>query len=296
MKIVNAWFSLAAVNEQIKIIDENLALLNKRLADAKQLFDHGLVTKNDLLKIEVQISTVTSKKIDLATAQKTAKGALNMLMGRSVTAPLEIAEPVLDQPGSIPSFDEAVNTALISRNEFAELDLKKEALKKNLDATKSAYYPEVFLSTNIYYSNPNQRIFPMKDEFKATWDLSLIMQWSIWDWGSTSAKVDQTIETINGLSATKSLLVDAVSNEVYRCINNLENAKEQLENLSVTLNQANENYRFTSENFKGGVATATDLMDADTILFNAKTNVQLAKIKLSLSNFELLRAIGKKLY
>jgi len=296
IKVISAWLNLAGAMEQLKVVTDNIASLQKRLADANQLLSNGMATRNDVLKIEVQLSGVISQKIDAETAINSAKGALNIAMGRPVDSPIEITDLQFTNDISVPPLTGLISEARKNRPEFTSLALKKEALTSNLEVAKSGYYPEVSVSSNLYYANPNQRIFPMKDEFKATWDVSLNLQWNIWDWGNTSAKADQVTASINSLGTSEAQLGDAVDNEVYNSHLALVNAKDKLENLTTTLAQAEENYRVTLENFKAQAATSTDLITADTMLYSAKSSIQVARIRIALAWYNLLRSTGKQLY
>lgn len=296
IKVINAWLNLAGAIEQLKVVNENITSLQKRVTDANQLLDNGMATRNDILKIEVQLSGVVSQRIDAETAISSAKGALNLAMGRPVDSPIEIADLKFSSDVTVPALTELIPEARKNRPEFTSLSLKKDALSSNLEAAKSGYYPEVSVSSNLYYANPSQRIFPVKDEFKASWDVSLNLQWNIWDWGNTSAKADQVTESIKSLGTTESQLSDAVANEVYNSRLALVNAKDKLENLKVTLAQAEENYRVTLENFKAQAATSTDLISADTMLYSAKSSIQVARIRMALAWYNLLRSTGKQLY
>lgn len=296
IKVINAWLNLAGAMEHLKVVNENITSLQKRLDDANRLLDNGMATRNDILKIEVQLSGVISQRIDAETAIRSAKGALNLAMGRSVDSPIEITDFSFEKETPTPGLTELLNEAKKNRAEFTSLAMKKEALASNLEAAKSGYYPEVFVSSNLYYANPNQRIFPVKDEFKATWDVSLNLQWSLWDWGNTSAKADQVTESMKSLGTTESMLGDAVANEVHNSWLALGSAKEKLKNLEITLTQAEENYRVTLENFKSQAATSTDLITADTMLFSAKSSIQVARIRMAMAYYNLMKSTGKQLY
>ncbi|GAB1349689.1 TolC family protein [Ignavibacteriales bacterium] len=296
VKIISAYFNLASAKEQYSIILENITALEKRLSDANNFYANGLITKNDILKISVQISNLQSKKIDAETAISSAKALLNLVIGRAVNTPIEIEQFTFNGIETDKKFEILKDNAENNRTEFKSLAIKKKVLEENLNIARAGYLPEIWLNSNLYYTNPSQRIFPQKEEFRATWDVSLNLQWNVWDWGATSAKVDQASESINSLSTTKQQLTDAISNEVYQNFLQFTTANAKLKNFEITLEQAMENYRVTLENFNAQVATAADLLDADIVLFTAKTNLQLAKINLVLSDFKLQKSIGKKLY
>jgi outer membrane protein TolC len=296
IKIIVAYYNVSTATELLQIIKENETLLQKRLTDANDFFKNGLLTRNDILKIEVQISNLRSKKIDAETAISSAKAQLNFVMGRSVNSPIEIDNYIFNEEATSDDFETLKQSAETNRGEFKSIAIKKQVLEENLNIVKSAFLPEVYLSSNLYLTNPTQRIFPQKDEFRTTWDVSLNLQWTVWDWGITSAKAEQVSESINSLSTTKQQLADAISNEVYQNYLFFKSAIEKLPNLQTILDQATENYRVTLENFNGQIATATDLLDADAILFSAKSNLQSAKISIVIARYKLYKSTGKKLF
>lgn len=296
IKIISAYYSLAAAMEQLKLVKENITMMQKRLTDVNDFLQNGLATRNDVLKVEVQISNLISKRIDAEIAINSAKAQLNTVMGRDINTPLEIDEFIFRPLESAGEFESMRDMAKSKRGEFNSLALKQEVLEENLSVARSGYFPDLFVSSNLYYSNPTQRIFPQKNEFRATWDVSLNLQWNVLDWGSTSAKVEQVNQSIKGLQTSKLQVEDAIENEVYQNYIILNGAKEKLVNLEKTLEQAEENYRVTLENYNAQMTTASDLLDADTLLFAAKINLQLAKINLVVSDYKLKKSTGRPLF
>jgi outer membrane protein len=62
IKIISAYYTLSAAMEQLKLVKENITLMQKRLTDINDFLQNGLATRNDVLKVEVQISNLISKK------------------------------------------------------------------------------------------------------------------------------------------------------------------------------------------------------------------------------------------
>jgi outer membrane protein TolC len=61
----------------------------------------------------------------------------------------------------------------------------------------------------------------------------------------------------------------------------------------LTVQQAEENMRVTSDKFKNGLATSADVIDAETALISAKTNLSTSTVDCELAKAKLDKSIGK---
>lgn len=71
--------------------------------------------------------------------------------------------------GNIPELDIAWNMAKLH--------------KTQVKAAQGALWPRLALRLGAVYENPNQRYFPMRQEFDGSWDASLVLSWTPWDFG-----------------------------------------------------------------------------------------------------------------
>ncbi len=62
--IKKAYWNLFKANEVKKVIDENVEQTKVHLKDVQNFYDQGLATKNELLKVQVQLANAKLKQID----------------------------------------------------------------------------------------------------------------------------------------------------------------------------------------------------------------------------------------
>ncbi|MCB0752430.1 MAG: TolC family protein, partial [Ignavibacteriae bacterium] len=98
------------------------------------------------------------------------------------------------------------------------------------------------------------------------------------------------------LETSAQQLEEAIEVEVYNTFLNLETAKKKVELGKQTLEQAEENYRITNDKFLVQLVSTTDLLDAETSVYNSKTELLNALVDYELSRKRLEKAIGGKLY
>jgi outer membrane protein len=59
------------------------------------------------------------------------------------------------------------------------------------------------------------------------------------------------------------------------------------------VNQAEENERITESKFRNNLVNTTDRIDAQTLLYESRVNLELAKSDATVAYYDILRATGK---
>ena len=72
-----------------------------------------------------------------------------------------------------------------------------------------------------------------------------------------------------------------------------QTALEKIKILQVAVDQATENERITESKFKNNLVNTTDRIDAQTQLYQARVNLELAKSDATISYYDVLKSTGK---
>ncbi len=296
LRIHQAFWNYYKSQKVLQLIEENLKSLEKHLADTKNFLENGLVTKNDLLKLEVQYSNTELKRIDAKNAVELSRTAFNKAMG----LPLNTSSQVMaEEPQAVTittKFDDLLNEALQAREEIKSLEYKIKAGEENIDAAQAGWFPSIFLFGDYYYSRPNQRIMPLEDKFEDTWAIGVGLNWNILDWGETSAKTTHAEQQLILAETTHQIIKENIELEVYK---NYLTALSEFEKVTVSkksVEQAEENYRISKDKYNQQLATSTDLIDAEVALLNAQTNLTNALVDLKLAKTKLEKSVGRPIY
>ena len=94
------------------------------------------------------------------------------------------------------------------------------------------------------------------------------------------------------LSATNELLNDNIKLDVNREYQNSDYSKKRIAVFEKAAVQANENYRITKNKYDNGLATMTELLDADAAQIAANVGVINAKADAALAYRKLLQTTG----
>ncbi len=290
--IKTAFWNFYKSVEMKKSIDESIVQVKAHLKDIESFYKNGLVTLNDVLKVQVQLSNLELNKIDMENAIELSNAALNNAMGISVTERYKINADNSIPENKYTDLNNSIQTAYEGRNELQSMELRLKAGEKSIEMAKAGWYPQVFASANYNYNNPNSRIFPQKEEFKGTWDIGISASWDIWNWNTTSLQVQQA--EVNQAQSELGLqqMKDGIALEVTQAYLTLSKSKEKIGVSEKAVKQAEENLRVTNEKFKAGSLINSDLLDAETALLLAKINYTTAVVDYKLAFAKIERATG----
>lgn len=299
-----AYWNLYKAGEFVKAIDENVARTEAHLADVKNFFDQGLLTRNEVLRAELQLSNVRLARLDAADAAELARIRLDSLLGLPLDTELEPATMIddaaaLEGPGAAataggekdaPGLLEKV---LVRRPEHRAMDLRVKAGEAGVAMARSGWYPQVYLAGNYYDLRPNPRLLPAKDKFYSTWDVSLNISMDLWNWGATARQAEQARGRLIQAQDALGMVKDAVALELRQCRLELAGARGKIAVAREAATQAEENLRVTRERFREGVALNTDVLDAEVLALQAKTNLTQTLVDAELAGARLHKALGE---
>lgn len=291
--IKTAYWSLYKAQAMKKVLDENVEQVKAHLADAKNLMKVGMLTNNDVLKLEVQLSDIMLKQVDAENGVKLSMIGLNNLLSIPLMTEIDIASMVNLVAGDNQSLNELTGIALSSRSELKAMDQRIKMGEAGVKMAQSGWYPQLAFVGNYYYSRPNQRVFPTKDEFRGTWDVGLNLSLNVWDWFTTAHQTDQAEANLAQTVDSKQIIKDGITLEVTQSYLSFNQAKQKIKITELSVEQATENNRITSEKFKSGMALSSDVIDSEVALLAAKTNYTNSIVDFELAKAKLEKSIGK---
>jgi outer membrane protein len=301
LSITTAYWALYQVIENKKFVDENVARLQSNESDVKNLLKAGMATRNDLLKIQLQLNNAKLTQIDAANDMQLAMMNLNNVMGQDldVTLLLSSKPRIPLEPegkplklGETPGHENLFHKAVDSRADLRAMESRVEAAKATVSAVQGNWFPQVFLSGGYTYARPNQRYQPTKDEFKGTWDIGVNLSFDVFNWGATAHQADQAKAQHEQTAMAYQQLKENILLDLKRYSLAVERAKEKVQVAMLAIEQADENQRSTNDKFKQGLATSTELLDANVSLLQAKTNYSSALVEHEVARARLSKAVG----
>jgi outer membrane protein TolC len=254
------------------------------------------------LKIQLQLSNAKLSQIDAANDVEVAMMTLNNVMGQSLDTPIHLTSVptiMMGQEGMSAQVSSGtptpilVDMAMKNRPDLLAMNYRVDAARATVTAAQGNWWSQLALMANYFYNRPNSRFQPTRDEFKPTWEVGVVMQFDILNWGTTA---HQTAQASSQLHQTEYLLAQMKDNatlEVKRSQLGVERATKRIDVAREAIEQAEENARSTNEKYKNGLATSTDLLDASLAVLQARTSYTGALVEHQIALARLNKAVGQ---
>lgn len=290
--IQSKYWGLYRALEFSRVIDENVAQMEAHVKDIQNFFNQGIVTKNEVLKVEVQLSNVRLLQIEARNSVRLGTISLNSLIGIPLETELEMRTSLQFEDKNRTELKDLIRQAMEKRPDLQAMALRVKGGEAGVGLARSGWFPQIFLQANYIYARPNSRIFPAQDRFKDTWDISLTASFDVWNWGSTLYQTDQAQAQLYQEQDRFAQLTDGIVLEVTQAYLELEQTKERILVAGKSVAQAEENYRITNQKFRSGLSLNSDLLDAEVALLQSKFNHVQAMADYKLAEAQLIKAVG----
>lgn len=286
------YLKLFFANQILKLIEANIQYLDNQKRIAENFYQNGLLQKNDVLKLDI---AATQARIKLS-EQKNLINKLNLSLSQILNFDLNteiIPEVNLNDLQSRVDKSEFFET---DRNHKPEIIALENVIKANRylkNVAIGSFFPNVFLNAGYDYAKPNTKYFPILNKWKYTWDVNLIFQFTLWDWLLPKYRSQHIEAQLNQLEFQLSQLKSKINAEQQDALNKLKTEKEKILLYDKELLFASENLRIAENKFNQGLATSTDILEANKLKLEAEIHLIEAKVNYILLIEELKNLNGQ---
>jgi outer membrane protein TolC len=270
------YFNILRAEKFLDVAQQQVKQFEAQLEVTKAFFDVGIVAKNDVLQAEVRLAV--------------AKSSFNILLRREINAPLEVVDILAYKPFPM-GFEASLEEAFRLRPEVKTAQLNIDQAKEGVKVARSGYFPTI--SLNGGYNRLSDIIGLNGDIKSERWTVQALATFTLWNWGNTSFKVGENKVKVTQAEDSKTQLIESITLEVKSDYLNMLVAEKNLSVAEKAIEQAEENLRMNEERYKYQVATATDVLDAVTLLAQARVNYYGALSDFNVAKAQLERAMGR---
>lgn len=295
--VANLYYQLLVKKERMNVLDTNIIKLTQLVATTNSQFENGLAKKIDLDRIKVNLVNYQTQKSQLENQLKVQENQLKQKMGMPIETPialpsLELSDIERKAAGTADfggfNLDDRTETRLLKKTEELQQYQKKAYLAE--------YFPSLAFKGNYSYNGMSNKFDLFGGNSTANWysmaSIGLTLRIPIFDGFARRSRVNQSNVTLQKVSKqleeNKISLNASYENARLQMLNNLSTIRIQKENVTL----ADEVYYSTQNNYSLGLASLTDLLNAETSLAEAQNSYNEALLQYKLAELELIKSNG----
>jgi len=290
--VVNAYYGLYKVLQSKKVVEQNLNTIDAQIKQSQRFFEQGLVTKNDVLRFKLQRSNIELNGIDLEDNRKIINYNLNILLGLPESTQLDIAQ-INESAKNIGPLSNYIDSAMVNREELKQFDLRTQIAETNIKSIRANQTPTLAASVGGYYVDVSANPLPKSGQFITPITAGLTLSWNFGTLWTNKNKIAEARIERDQTVINKDIAFDNIKNEVNQNYQRYKTAIDKIRLLQTAIEQAGENNKILESKYQSNIASATDRADAETLLYQAQINLELARADAGLAYYTLLKSTGK---
>jgi outer membrane protein len=285
------YFTILRAEKFLVVAEQQVKQFEAQLEVTKAFFDVGIVPKNDVLQAEVRLANARQQLVRAANDLATAKASFNILLRREINTLFEVVD-ILAYKAFALSYEQSLEEALRRRPEVKTAQLNIDQAKEGVKIARSGYFPTISLTGN-YARFSDDIDLSSGVKFSDRWTIQALATFTLWNWGNTAFKVGENKVKVTQAEDSKTQLIESVTLEVKNDYLNMLTAERNINVTEKAIEQAEENLRMNEERYKYQVATQTDVLDAVTLLAQARVNYYGALSDFNIAKAQLERSMGR---
>ncbi len=283
LKVTQAYFGVLRMEKIVQVAEATKKSLDNRLKDTKDLMEQGVMTQTAFLSVKVAQANAVQMVCETDFGLRTARSTYNRLLWRAMDAEVNLEEMELPEA----TMDLAVLTdlALRQRSELARLDSTSRALMAKSSGIGADRAPQVAAAVSYGY---------LQNETLSTNDITqgtVGMTWMPFD-GISRAKEQAVQEESIAVRKMRDELANGIQLQVQKSWNDEQSARHKINVAQEAVVQADENLKLVTEQYREGVITYTEVLDAQSLWTQSYTNLYNVYYNALMAHYTLEFVVG----
>lgn len=289
-QVADEYFTILHYRERIAIAKENVAAARRILAVTEAKVQSGVSSNLDLAEQQAVVAQQESRLPGLIEAEKEARYALAILLGRAPEG-YDVHAQNLDGINA-PTIQPGMPSELLLRNpSVAQAEAQLYAAHANVDAARSAFFPSLSLTGDAGYG-PSSTLGNLFKAGGFAWSIGASVLQTIFDGGRIKAESDLAKAQQQELVANYRKVVFTAFSDVESALGTVKSTADQLTLIDTQTKADAEAFRISELQYREGTIDILQLLTAQQNLFTAQDSLVVTKLARLEASLALYNALG----
>ncbi len=279
------FYNLLLAQRLHEVADARVAAFERHLRDSRDALEVGLVSRFQVLRAETERGARISEQTAAASQTRLAQVNLLRTLGQPQHTPVAVAG---DLAGNAPGADlqGLIDKALDNRAELHAIEAGIAAAEQRVREAKGAHLPRAGAQVRYDDLDGGTEVTP------DGWSVSVGVEWELFAGGSRRASLAEAKARVHSLGHQRAELRQLVELDVRSAWFAIKEADARILAEKKTRALAEEGLRMAELRYQEGVGTQAEVIDAETALSAARTQLAEARHAHAVACAALEQAIG----
>jgi outer membrane protein len=275
-KVTEAYYQVLQTEGIKRVSAQAVKQMQAHLESSEALLKEGMIAPIELNRIKSQLSTLEHNLIKAENGHKLMMYNLNSIMGIDLNTELLLENILSYEPCEI-NLEDALIQARDNRPEIMNIAQQRRIMEEMVDVAKSNRKPQVILSAESGITG---------------WQTMIVAEFSLLDGGINKAKIDQAEINLAQVDQSEQQVQQLIEFEVRSAYLNMKEAEKLIKVVEEGIKNSQESFRIAQVKYNEGIATNTEVIDAQSTLIEAETNHLNALYDYNTARAALVKAMG----
>ncbi len=270
----SSYYNILKSSEGMKILDENLKLLESLYAFNEKLVKYDKATNEILSDVSYQIENLKSQRVQIEEQHELSKALFNLMLNQSLQNPVAIDEYLINLINiEVPDLTTTTTTALNQRREFDKITVAQSVNELNSERINKEKLPTVGLNAGVGIQTEDFNF----DQGGPLYTLGIGMSLNILDGGMRKKKMQEITIDQEILTNQEAQLKQQVEIEVMQNYLALRSTASNYQSALSAVKSAERSYDLTKTRYENDKAILIELLEAQNRLTTSELSAALIK-------------------
>jgi outer membrane protein TolC len=291
LEVVRAAYALIWAERYKELVTETRDQRKLHVEMARNRFQGGVATEVDVLRSEVSLANIAPELVRAENAIRQARAQLNFYLVRPLDFSTEISTGFQELPWDQWDFEVLAQQALRGRPEVQRLKVAERSAEAQLQLAhaESRMSADLTSAYGIVARFPKNLFNPLY----ARWSVGVNFTLPVFDGFRRSGLVTQATANQRAARLEREKVEQQVRLGLQQALDEIKAANETVTAARANITQAERVLLMMQNNYKYGAATTLDIVDAQTALSEARTNLLRGMYGYSTARANLLYTAGR---
>ena len=291
LSLLRQYLNLFSLYKQHEVLTRNINESERRLKDIRQMKQEGLITNNDVLRSEMQLTNNRLALLEAENNIRLASQQLDILLGLDERLLLCPDTTLLSEAYTLESYADYVRQAYAGDPSMRLKRRQTDLARNNINVVRAAQMPQLSLHAANTLARPVSRT--LADMYNNAWNVGLTFSYPLSALYCNKHKLREARQQVELRLNDEEQQKQQLRMTVHNAYLKHHEALARVEALNLSVKQAEENYRIMRNRYLNQLAILTDLLDADNLRLDAELQLTTARTQVIYTYYELLRATGE---